>query len=63
MIRRISIVVLLLVIVLSAGAAAFRVYTAPERIRMRLETARETCVKSGGQWVADTGRSMTCKHS
>ena len=63
MIRRISSVVLLLIIVLSAAAAAVFIYTTPDRIRMRKEMAKETCEKSGGQWVADTGRSMICKRS
>jgi acyl-coenzyme A synthetase/AMP-(fatty) acid ligase len=40
------------VIVIGAIAAAvFRVSTAPDRVRQRLETARAVCVSSGGEWV------------
>jgi len=49
------------VIVLAAAAALFRVYTAPERIHKRLETAKQVCDQSGGQWVVDDRRAPFCK--
>lgn len=37
-------------------AACFRVSTAPERIRVRLEVARATCLQAGGSWVHEGGQ-------
>jgi hypothetical protein len=41
-------------------SALFRVATAPDRIQARRDTAREVCVRSGGQWVV-AGRDEVCK--
>ena len=41
-------------------SALFRVATAPDRVQARRDTAREVCVKSGGQWVV-AGRDEVCK--
>ena len=49
-----------LVVVLTIAAAAFRVWTAPERIRMRLDSARTTCLNGGGEWIK-VGREESCK--
>ncbi len=48
------------VVTLTIAAAAFRVWTAPERIRMRLDAAKTTCLNAGGQWVRE-GREEWCK--
>lgn len=48
------------VVLLTIAAAAFRVWTAPERIRMRLDAARATCLNAGGQWIK-VGREEACK--
>lgn len=39
------------VAVLAVGSTVFRVATAPERIRDRVETARKVCAERGGEWV------------
>lgn len=49
------------VIVLAALSALFRVYTAPERIRKHLETAKQVCDKAGGQWTVDDRQAPICK--
>lgn len=46
-----SVIAIALVVALTIAAAVFRVSTAPERIRMRLETAKATCIKAGGEWI------------
>lgn len=46
-----SVIAIALVVALTLAAAVFRVSTAPERIRMRLETAKATCIKAGGEWI------------
>lgn len=48
------------VVALSVSSALFRVATAPERIAERRNTAKEVCVKSGGEWV-HSGRDGVCK--
>lgn len=45
---------------LAVAAAAHRIYTAPERILKRLETAKATCLSAGGQWV-QVGRDEVCR--
>ena len=62
MMVRITWAVVAAVIVLSVGSALFRVATAPERIAERRNTAKEVCVKSGGEWVR-AGRDEVCKRS
>ena len=47
-------------VALTVMAAVFRVSTAPERIRMRLDTAKTTCVKGGGEWIK-VGRDELCQ--
>jgi len=39
------------VIALTIVATTYRITTAPERIRLRLNTAKESCLNSGGEWV------------
>ena len=29
----------------------FRIATAPERRQMRLQSAKESCVRAGGEWI------------
>ena len=62
MLIRITWAVVASVIVLSVGSALFRVATAPERIAERRNTAKEVCVKSGGEWVR-VGREEVCKRT
>ena len=40
-----------LVAVVAVVGAAFRVSTAPDRIKERRETAHAVCVAAGGQWT------------
>lgn len=49
------------VILAALAAAAFRVYTAPERIQRRLETARETCIKLKAHWTVDERGAAVCR--
>jgi hypothetical protein len=57
---RIAWTVVALIILGAVGSALFRVATAPDRIQARKDTAREVCVKSGGEWVV-AGRDELCK--
>jgi len=36
------------------------VATAPDRIQSRKDTAKEVCVRSGGEWIV-AGRDEVCK--
>jgi hypothetical protein len=49
------------IIVLATSAAVFRVYTAPDRITQRLQTAKETCGQAGGTWTTDERGTPHCK--
>ena len=49
-----------LVVVFTLVSATFRVYTAPDRIQVRQESARTTCTAQGGQWVR-VGRDDLCQ--
>lgn len=51
-----------LIVTVATAAAVFRVATAPERIQKRMETAKETCIRSGGTWGLD-GREPVCKRA
>jgi hypothetical protein len=55
-----SMLLMLAVIAMAIGAATFRVTTAPDRIRLRLDTARTTCLNNGGEWVG-VGRDAICQ--
>jgi hypothetical protein len=57
---RIAWAVTLAIILGALASALFRVATAPDRIQARKDTAREVCVRSGGQWVM-AGREEVCK--
>jgi hypothetical protein len=57
---RIAWSVVALIILGAVVSALFRVATAPDRIQARKDTAREVCVKSGGEWVV-AGRDELCK--
>ena len=57
---RIAWTVVALIILGAVVSALFRVATAPDRIQLRKNTAREVCVKSGGEWVV-AGRDEVCK--
>lgn len=46
---------MLSVATLAVLALTFRVTTAPERIRQRLDSAKATCTNTGGQWVKVDG--------
>ena len=54
------VIAIVAVITLTVVATAFRVSTAPERIRQRLDTAKTTCIKAGGDWVNE-GRDALCQ--
>ncbi len=56
----ISMVAILLVVALTIAAAAYRVSTAPDRMRMRLNAAKATCVNGGGEWVR-VGNEEACQ--
>lgn len=51
---------ILMVVILTIAAAAFRIWTAPERIRMRLDSAKATCLNGGGEWIK-VGREESCR--
>lgn len=57
---KLSMFAILLVIGLAVLATHYRVSTAPERIRLRAESAKATCLSSGGQWVR-VGRDDICQ--
>jgi len=57
---RIAWTIVTLIIVGAVVSALFRVATAPDRIQTRKDTAREVCVRSGGEWVI-AGRDEVCK--
>ncbi|HEX6720371.1 MAG TPA: hypothetical protein VF107_02315 [Burkholderiaceae bacterium] len=57
---RIAWTIVALIILGAIVSALFRVATAPDRIQARRDTAREVCVKAGGEWVV-AGRSEVCK--
>jgi hypothetical protein len=57
---RIAWTVVALIILGAVVSALFRVATAPDRIQARRDTAREVCVRSGGEWVI-AGRDELCK--
>lgn len=57
---RIAWSIVVLIVVGAAVSALFRVATAPDRIKERRNTAKEVCVKSGGEWVS-AGRDELCK--
>ena len=48
------------VLAVCVAAAAFRIATAPERVRERKDTARSVCIGAGGQWV-QVGRDEICR--
>jgi hypothetical protein len=50
----------LTVATLAVLATTYRVSTAPERIRQRLESAKTTCANTGGEWVK-VGREESCQ--
>jgi hypothetical protein len=57
---RIAWTIVTLIILGAVVSALFRVATAPDRIQSRKDTAKEVCVKSGGEWVV-AGRDEVCK--
>lgn len=56
----ISVAAIVVVVALTIVAAVYRVSTAPERIRIRLNAARDVCVNAGGDWVR-VGREEWCR--
>jgi hypothetical protein len=50
------------VVVLTIGATVFRVWTAPERIRLRLDSAKASCLNTGGEWIK-VGREESCRRA
>jgi hypothetical protein len=54
------VVAIAMVVALTIVSAVFRVSTAPERIRLRLESAKASCIDAGGQWV-EVGREQSCQ--
>ncbi len=55
----VSVISVAAVVALTIAATVFRVSTAPERIRMRLDTAKASCIKAGGEWVT-VNREESC---
>jgi hypothetical protein len=51
-----------IVVLAAIGSTAFRVATAPERIKERRNTARSVCVSTGGEWV-HLGSDEVCQRS
>jgi hypothetical protein len=49
-----------MILVVGIAAAAFRVATAPDRIKERKDTARTVCLNSGGEWVV-VDRNEICR--
>jgi hypothetical protein len=60
---RIAWTIVALIVIGAAVSAAFRVATAPDRIRERREIAKEVCLKSGGAWVMVEDRHEVCKRA
>ncbi|HVO07445.1 MAG TPA: hypothetical protein VMT83_11705 [Burkholderiaceae bacterium] len=60
---RIAWSIVALIVIGAAVSAAFRVATAPDRIRERREIAKEVCLKSGGAWVMAEDRHEVCKRA
>lgn len=60
---RIAWSIVALIIIAAAVSAAFRVATAPDRIRDRRDMAKEVCLKSGGEWVVSEDRREVCKRA
>jgi len=60
---RIAWTIVALILVGAVVAAAFRVFTAPDRIRDRHDTAKEVCLKAGGEWVLADDRRAICKRT
>ena len=56
----VSLVLIVMVVAMTIGGTAFRVWTAPERIRMRLDSAKASCLNAGGEWVK-VGREESCR--
>jgi len=50
-----------LVAAVAVAGTAFRVSTAPDRIKARVETARAGCTASGGEWLKVDGNDMCVK--
>ncbi len=50
-----------LVAAVAVAGTAFRVSTAPDRIKARVETARSGCIANGGQWLKVDGNDMCVK--
>lgn len=46
------------VAVVAVGSTVFRVATAPERVRDRVETAKRVCAERGGDWVKVDSRDQ-----
>ena len=47
--------------VFALGGGAFRVATAPDRIRDRHEDAKKVCLERGGQWAQVDQRTEGCR--
>ena len=60
---RIAWTIVTLVIVGAGVSAAFRVATAPERIRERRDIAKQVCLKAGGEWITGANRHEVCKRA
>ncbi|HEX6019457.1 MAG TPA: hypothetical protein VFZ28_15280 [Burkholderiaceae bacterium] len=58
---RIAWTIVALIVIAAAVSAAFRVATAPDRIRDRHDQAKEVCLKAGGEWVVAEDRPAVCK--
>jgi hypothetical protein len=60
---RIAWTIVALIIVGAAVSYVFRVATAPERIRGLRDTAKEVCLKAGGEWVLGENERKVCKRA
>lgn len=49
-----------IVVTLTLLATFFRVSTAPERTRQRIESAKSSCLNAGGEWI-EVDREQICQ--
>ena len=55
-----SVIFVAALVALAIVALVYRIATAPERIRMRLDTAKASCINAGSEWVK-VGHEELCR--
>jgi len=60
---RIAWTIVAVIIIGAALSAVFKVATLPDRVRERRDTAKEACLKAGGEWVLAKDRHEICKRA